>query len=164
MTSKYRELTAKDKDLLFLDYNDVIQDQYIKKFCKKEFKSEHIGKKLNKRNDIIFISDEKRKKLFKNAKSNGFFMLNGFADTYRKSIKISYVTLYRRIYSNKDLLKTLIDKKYIEVYHSKKEYDIVTLTDKVKYLKVKVFFDKRFEFIKFIKDNFLTEFQKHEKI
>lgn len=164
MTSKYRELTADNKEVIVLEYNDIIDKKYIKKFCKDTFNSNHIGKKLNKLNNVNYITDKKRIKLLNNAKNNGFYMLNGFADCYRKSIKISYVTLYRRIYSNKDLLKTLISLGYIEIYKSKNLIDIKTLSESNSYLKVKVFYDKRFEFIKFIRENFLTEFQRHNKI
>lgn len=164
MTTKYRKENINNVEVLNLDRNILLNDKQLKTVSKKIFNKNKIGKKLNKLNNVNYISIEKKKRLIDNAKVNNFFMLNGFADCYRKSIKISYVTLWRRLYKNKDMLKTLIDLKYIEVYQNKNNLDLKTLTDSKRYLKVKVFYDKRFEFIKFIKNNFLDNSQKKEKI
>lgn len=162
--TKYREKIKDNIEVLKLDKNIKIDNTRINKVCSKVFNKTFIGKKLNKLDNAKLISAQKRVKIYKNAKENGFFMLNGFADCYRKSIKISYVTLYRRLYKNKDILKTLIDNKFIEIYYAKNKIDLKNQTDSKNYLKVKVFYNKRFEFIKFIKTNFLNELQKSEKI
>lgn len=164
MTTKYREDNKLNIEILNLDRNITLNEKQIKSVSKKIFNKNKIGKKLNKLDNIVFINKDKKNKTIKNAKKNNFFMLNGFSDCYRKSIKISYVTLWRRIYKNKDMLKTLIDLKYIEIYYVKNNIDLKNLTDTKRYLKVKVFYETRFEFIKFIKNNFLDYSQKKEKI
>lgn len=112
------------------------------------------GRTLNKLKVGLKTSLTKRKMLRKKSINKGYFNLQGFAHYYKDLIRISYVTLYRRIYSNRDVLNTLIERKIIEVYY------VDIQDERIRKIKVKVFRNKRKEFLKFILENFLTDYQK----
>lgn len=153
---------AKIVEKMNLTHNVVIvDDKKLNKVIKKNILNSKIGRALNKFDNKKEIPVEKRRKIMKNAMSNGYFYLNGFADVYRDMIKISYVTLYRRVYSNKDILKTLVALGYIEnPYKNLSEDNKFDFKEHQKNWKIKVKYDKRHEFIKFIKEKFLTSEQR----
>lgn len=150
-----------------LDRNVFINDEaLLTDVIKTTMLGSKIGRALNKLDNYQEMSQEKRVKLYKNAIRTGYFHLNGFADLYRQMIKISYVTLYRRIWHNKDILKTLIELEYIQnPYQNFNDVplDLIIKDEDVKksYWKIKVNYNKRRDFVKFIKENFLTEAQQN---
>lgn len=162
--SKYLDKTNKDKVFITLDKSVNLNENQITRVSKKLIMNGHLGRKLNKLDNAKLITAEKRTKVLKNAKENGFFMLNGFADCYRKSIKISYPTLYRRLHKNKDIQKTLIERDIIQIYQTKKKVDLKTMKSTTTYVKIRVNYNKKAEFIKFIRTYFVNEMQLSEKI
>lgn len=145
-----------------LKNNVTIEDSaVIKKVLRSSVLDSKIGRRLNKLDNRIEMSDEKRRKLLKNARDTGYFHLNGFADLYRDMIKISYVTLYRRLWANRDILKTLVELGYINTpYKNINSDDKFSFVVTEKYWKIQVCYSKRREFVTFIKNNYLTSEQK----
>lgn len=154
-------MKEKDKTIIVdmnLNQNVVIEDMSsVKRIIKNNVLRSKIGRTLNKLDNKKDISDEKRRKLLRNARDTGYFHLNGFADLYRDSIKISYVTLYRRLWSNIDILKTLVELGYIKApYKTIGETEKFKFVADKKYWKIQVSYERRRDFIKFIKSNYLT--------
>ena len=149
-------------EVLDISRNVSINDEKkLKRVIKKTILKSKIGRSLNKLDNMKPISDEKRRKILRNARNSGNFHLNGFADVYRDMIKISYVTLYRRIWKNKDVFKTLVNLGYISnAYKTVDKLDLKDVKEKQKYWKIQVSYEKRRDFIKFIKENFLTSEQR----
>lgn len=132
----------KDEDLALLTKNTVMK-------VKKN------GRTLDKFKTYKKTELSKRIAISKRVKKVGYFHLQSFSKYYNNIIKMSYVTLFRRLYANKDVLNTLIKNKIIEVYYS----DIPN-NSRTSKMRVKVFRNKRKEFIRFILANFLTDYQK----
>lgn len=155
-------MQEKQLENLDLSRNVYIEDdKLLKRVIKKNMLKSKIGRALNKLNNKKEMPRDKRVKLMRNARDSGYFHLNGFADLYRDSIKISYVTLYRRIWKNRDVLKTLVKLDYVKnPYKTLEEIDVLDTKEKNKYWKIQVNYNKRREFIKFIKENFLTSEQR----
>lgn len=141
--------------VVYNNARDILNPKSLAQLTKNSvMKVKKKGRTLNKLKVVTKTSLTKRKMLRKKSLKNGYFNLQGFAHYYQDLIKISYVTLYRRIHSNRDVLNTLIQRKIIEVYY------VDIKDERTRKIKVKVFRSKRKEFIEFIIDNFLTDYQK----
>lgn len=128
------------------DEKDFIS--YAKGFYNLKKESANGFRTLNRKKDAKVFEEEKNILKIEKAAVTGYFLLNSFADCYRRTIKISYGTLRLRMLTKPILLQYLIDKDYIMVYTSNQRTIIV-----VNYL-------KRFEFIDLILKSFLNDYQK----
>lgn len=160
MASKYRELTEKDTHILATESYITLDKEKLSILTERKIKQvKKRGRKLNKKCNANFISDIKKDKMIKLASLNGFYSLQGFAEVYRKEIKISHPTLYRRIYANKHIKDCLVRSNFIEFY-SKNNTDKNVKNP----VRIKVFANKVDEFIDFINHYFLVECQQKEII
>lgn len=156
MTKTYKELKIdkeKDKTIITRVHPAKIEsaDKFIsfaKGFYNLKKESANGFRTLNRKRDAKLFNEEKNVLKIEKAAISGYFLLNAFADCYRKTIKISYGTLRLRILSKPILLQYLIDKDYVMVYTASERTIIV------------VNYEKRFEFIDLILKAFLNDYQR----
>ena len=132
--------------------DDLILDRLIKKTILKVPKN---GRRLNKLRNQKPLDPVKVERLMKRSEHDGYFSLQSFAYCHRDTIKISYLTLYRRMINNRDVLNTLMSRKIVDMYH----FDVKREGAVIK-TRFKIFKDKEQVFIDFILDKFLTDSQK----
>lgn len=160
--SNFRKLKY-NQDLVAIRHNNVRkinQEEFIalSKSIFKLNKNNSVGfRKLNREKDAIILNPEKNEKINSNAELNGYYKLNGFANVFRKTIKISYCTLYNRINKNPTLEQFLIDNEYIFSSVCKKQDENRTYRKK----NILVNYEKRFEFAALITQAFLNDFQRN---
>lgn len=123
-------------------------------------------KKLNRLNNAIIINDASSEKVIKRAEKSGYFKLNGFVNVYRKTIKISYCTLYQRINKNTTLKQFLIDNNYIFCFSYKDLTGYKGIKGEQNYNKENIIvnYEKRYEFIALILKSFLSENQRNNEV
>lgn len=147
-----RESTMVDK----LDFSNVpvFSEKAIKIKMNKKSK---IGTKINKYNKDTEINYYMREKKIKKAEEKGYYSLKSFQEVYEKQILISYPYFFKYFKLYPSILAYLIKEQIIEVYESKNK-DNETGKSMKSY---RVPFNQSKNLIKFIKNNFLSEYQRN---
>lgn len=135
---------------------NIDDDESLKRLIQKTIlKVPKNGRRLNKLRNKKPLDQARVEKLLKLSEKDGYYSLQAFSYVYRDEIKISYLTLYRRLLKNRDVLNTLISRKVLDIYQfDVKKSDVIVKT------RFKIYNNKKDYLIKFILDNFLTDSQK----
>ena len=166
MNSNGFKRLKKSSSIVISIFNEyTVSDKFFKNVCDRLFNidinNDLIVKnsRLNKggKADLIRYGNEK---YINDFKSKGYMSLNKFADVYRKEVKLSYNTLYKRIFIfNSSIAQYLIDKEYIVTYRKTNKNGEIS-----KRLYTIVNYEKYEEFINCINENFLNDKQKEQEI
>lgn len=120
-------------------------------------KKSKIGTKLNKYDKDTEVNYYEREKKIKRAETLGYYSLKSFTEVYKKQILVSYPYFFKYFTMYPSLLAYLVKENMIEVYENEDK----NKTDKKTLKSYRVPVKQVKKLIKFVKNNFLSEYQRN---